>query len=146
MRQIEYQALAIEKRKQELLEKRNLESEQSLTPQWTVGGGAGFGLNGFNSHQLGTYRLNPYRYGTHQFGTEKTIKHNYRNSDFGSDYGAGSNYGTSSGFGFSINAGNRSRIGVGGGFNQYGGGTYQNQPRPNKPQGSTVGRPQQGNR
>jgi len=54
----EYQAIAIEKRKLELLEKQNLESEQVIVPQWIVGGRTGFGVN----------RFNPYRYGTNRFG------------------------------------------------------------------------------
>ena len=54
----EYQAIAVEKRKLELLEKQNLESEQVIVPQWIVGGRTGFGVN----------RFNPYRYGTGRFG------------------------------------------------------------------------------
>ncbi len=54
----EYQAISIEKRKLELLEKQNLESEQVIVPQWIVGGRSGFGVN----------RFNPYRYGNNKFG------------------------------------------------------------------------------
>lgn len=57
----EYQAIAIEKRKLELLEKQNLQLQQTILPQWIVSG-FGFGINQFNPYKDGRGR-----FGMHQF-------------------------------------------------------------------------------
>ena len=64
----EYQAIAIEKRKLELLEKQSLESEQAMVPQWIVGGTNGFGVNRFNPYRYGTGRLGQGPYKNNPFG------------------------------------------------------------------------------
>ncbi|MES2499910.1 MAG: hypothetical protein V4570_05205 [Pseudomonadota bacterium] len=58
----EYQAIVLERRKLDLLEKQRLELEQS-TPLWIIGArpGYGFGINQFGSYRYGQYKYGQYK-------------------------------------------------------------------------------------
>lgn len=67
----EYQAIAIERRKVELLEEQSVALEQTIAPQWVIGGRSGFGVNRFGMYRYGTGRRNTYKPGVHKPSSHK---------------------------------------------------------------------------
>ncbi|WP_020168473.1 MULTISPECIES: DUF4124 domain-containing protein [Methylotenera] len=67
----EYQAIAIERRKLELLEEQSLALEQTVAPQWIIGARPGFGINRSGIYRYDTYRRNTYKPGMHKPITNK---------------------------------------------------------------------------
>ena len=92
----EYQAIALERRRLDLLEQQSVALEQTVAPQWFIGGRPGFGVNRSGAYRYDTYRGNRYKPNynrpgftkpiinkpnTNKPGPNKPRQNNYRSND-----------------------------------------------------------------
>ena len=69
----EYQAIALERRRLDLLEQQSAALEQTVAPQWFIGGRPGFGVNRSGAYRYNTYRGNTYKPNYNRPGFTKPI-------------------------------------------------------------------------
>ena len=69
----EYQAIALERRRLDLLEQQSVALEQTVAPQWFFGGRPGFGVNRSGAYRYDTYRGNTYKPNYNRPGFTKPI-------------------------------------------------------------------------